>query len=208
MQLAVRCDDALLGKLLNGTLLAIDDLVLRSVEHFEVVLLKRWSLGSKGVRRVEWRKDLPLHWITDPGPSLLSPEVVRFAVGLLVEEKIFIARKPELKATVVPELLIERITLLWPIFEGILLNVVVLKSSKCVQSVLEDLLVLCLLTLVLFFPCEWLLFHGQTKVGCSDEVGDGGSFLSCFLDDLNAGRSSTNDTHTLALHIHTRVWPE
>lgn len=68
--LAVGCDDALLGELLDrssvlGLWVDIDDADVVAVKNLVVILLKARTLDTKGVRRLHWEEDLVLPLVLD-----------------------------------------------------------------------------------------------------------------------------------------------
>lgn len=85
--------------------------------------------------------------------------------------------QPELKATILEHLFVERLSLFWRIVKRILLDIVVLKASKSRQTLLEDFLVFALLSPVLLLLRQRLLLHGKTKIRRPNELRDTSSLL-------------------------------
>lgn len=97
--LSIRRDDTLLGNLLHGVILDIDDVILGPVDSLVEVLLQTRSLGSPRVRCFGRRHQITLAGVCDSLPGLLIPELVSFVVRRTVEQVVLISGQPKLEAT-------------------------------------------------------------------------------------------------------------
>ena len=73
----------------------IDNVNIRTIELLVVVLLEAGALDSEWMRRLERTEKVTLSRIMDASTLLLGPEIVGFAVGLVVVEIVGEVSEPE-----------------------------------------------------------------------------------------------------------------
>lgn len=94
--------------------------------------------------------------------SLLGPEIVRLFVGFGIKQVILVQGNPIAEAAVLPDTLIEGLTLLWGIVKGVALALVIHKAGIVGLTVPEQLRVVGL-DVLLLLDGEVALAHGHGR---------------------------------------------
>lgn len=176
-----------LGKLLDRIVLDINNIHILPVELLVVIILQARSLDAKVMRHVFYRrrKKIPLLRVTDPVACLFRPELVRLLIRLGIEQVVLVHSNPVPKTAILPDLLIQSLTVLGRIIKGVLLVPVVVETRKAIFAVAEQLGVE-LLGLVLLLGGGVLATHGDGEVGGSLEDLEMSSLGTPGLRDLHA----------------------
>lgn len=204
---AVLKPDAGLSELGDGVVFDVNDIHIGPVELLEVILFQTWSLHAEEVRHLQWSQNIPFLGVADSISYMFGPEVVCFLVGFSIVQHVFVVTEPKAEAPVVPQLVIECVTFLGGVIEGILLVHGVQESTETLLAVLVKAVV-PLLPEILFFRGEHPLLHGNCKVGCPLVHFHLTNFGSPFLGNLDSRGARAYHSSSLPFDIDAFFWPE
>ena len=204
------CLDTCRRNLLDRVLIDVNNVNVRHTYHLVEILLQRRSLCAPWVGwLLRGEQGLLLRvWYTLQ--YSLAPEIVSLIVRLLVKEHVLVGSKPELEATFVDQkLVVELFAVLRAIFEGILLQKVIVETSEGFVCLGERCFVLAIRFVLLFLLfVQGSLVHWETVVGSALVDRHLLGLRTNLLDTLDSRCTGTDLRDTFVLQIDTVLWPD
>jgi hypothetical protein len=199
--------DACLGELGDGVVFDVNDINIRPVELLVVILFQTGPLHAEKVRHLQWCQDVPLPGVADSISYMFGPEIVCFLVGISIDQHVLVVTKPEAESSVVPQLVVKCVTIIWGIIKCILLIHGVEESTKALFAVFVKAVV-PLFSEILFFWGEHALLHRDCQIGCPLVHFHLANFGAPFLGNLDSRRACANHRASFSFNVNTFFGPE
>ena len=172
-------------------------------------LFKPYKQASVRLLLVHWPPWFLLLRILKPLKDLLAPELVRLLIGFEVVQRVLVRAKPELEAALLDhDLVVELLTLLLRVIEGVLIDEVEVEAKEGTASYFHLLFVpAAFFLLFFFFGVERALIHRETHIGRALVHGKLFDMVANFLNDLNPRGARTDFGHALAFQVDPVLRP-
>lgn len=196
-----------LGKLLDRVALDVNQVHRFPVELLVIGIFQTRPLGTKVVRHLPRRKQLPQLGVANTITCLFDPEIVRLFVGLGIDQVILVQGDPIAEAAILPDALVEGLAFLRSVVKGVALAPVVHEACKSGLAVPEQLRVVGLDALLLLGG-EVALAHRQGEVRSSLEDLEVAGHGAPGLRNLHTRGAGADNGTALVFHVDFFLGPE